>query len=197
MKSRLFREIQNLFEELGNSAMDALCPERIGDEVRTEELLWKAADLREKLNDKTIEALIRYQPLARDMRFIRAVLGSTYDTYRVVRHASRINVVLNISPDEKAEHVARDVFNLIRPWLNHGISAISRDARIPVDDLPFFESSFEELWEHFSKTDDPKIMAVLIHGEGIFNHTKHILSSALYYQLGRKGLEKSPILLIT
>ncbi|GAB6100794.1 hypothetical protein JCM16138_00170 [Thermococcus atlanticus] len=137
MKSRLFREIQNLFKELGNTAMDALCPETIGDEVRTEELLWKAADLREKLNDKTIEALIRYQPLARDMRFIRAVLGSTYDTYRVVRHASRINVVLNISPDEKAEHVARDVFNLIRPWLNHGISAIGRDARIPVDDLPF------------------------------------------------------------
>ncbi len=40
-------------------------------------------------------------------------------------------------------------------------------------------------------------MAVLIHGEGISNHTKHILSSALYYQMGRKGLEKSPILLIT
>lgn len=201
MKWKAMEKAQNLLEELGGTVLTAM--ETLEREAKenepgeVEELFWEAVDLRMKLNDVLIEILLRYQPLARELRFVRSALDSSYDLYRIARHLSRMEALLFIGSPECARDVAVGGMNLIRPWLTIGLEALTRGRPYPVEELPFLESSFEDFWNENVKTESPTAMGMLMHCEGIYNHTKNVLRSALYYLEGSKGLERTPILFIS
>ncbi|ASJ12215.1 hypothetical protein [Thermococcus thioreducens] len=200
MKRKLFARLKEWFEELGEITLTAtgtLIKEAQRNEYgQVDDLLWKAIDVKDELNDTVIEALIRCQPLARDMRFVRSIFTASYDAYRIVRHCSRVEAILTIDGRESARSTVIEGLMIIQPWLERGVSTFTRDEKPPVHELPFFESAFEEFWETNVKTDDPYVMGVLIHCEGIFNHTKHLLRAGVYYLDGSRGLEKTPILMV-
>ncbi|MEO2151747.1 MAG: phosphate transporter PhoU, partial [Thermococcus sp.] len=72
-----------------------------------------------------------------------------------------------------------------------------REKLYPVEELPLLESSFEDFWNENVKTESPMAMGMLMNCEGIYNHTKNVLRSALYYLEGSKGLGRVPILFIS
>ena len=201
MKWQAMEKARNLLEELGETVLTAMktleSEAKENEPGKVEELFWEAVDLRMKLNDVLIEILLRYQPLARELRFVRAALDSSYDLYRIARHLSRMDALIFIGSPECARDVALEGLGLIRPWLTLGIETLVRGKSYPVEDLPFLESSFENFWNKNVKTESPMTMGMLMHCEGIYNHTKNVLRSALYYLEGSKGLDRAPILFIS
>ncbi|NJE60890.1 PhoU domain-containing protein [Thermococcus sp. 21S7] len=201
MKWKAMEKARNLLEELGGMVLNGM--ETLEREAKenepgeVEDLFWEAVHLRMKLNDILIEILLRYQPLARELRFVRSALDSSYDLYRIARHLSRMEALLFIGSPECARDVAVDGLSLLRSWLAIGIESLVREKPYPVEELPFLELSFEEFWKGNVKTENPMVMATLMHCEGIYNHTKNVLRSALYYLEGSKGLERAPILFVS
>ncbi|QDA31145.1 phosphate transporter PhoU [Thermococcus indicus] len=201
MKLRNFARLKALSEELGTTVIEALrtlqVEARRNEYGEVEEYLWKAISIKADLQDALVESLIRYQPMARELRFVRALLDVSYDLYRISRHASRIETVLEIRGTESARETAVEALTIVLPWIETAVKALDGKFSIPAEELPFFNAEFEEFWNRNIKTEEPAVMAVMIHSEGIFNHTKHMLASAVYYVEGPKGLEKMPILLIS
>lgn len=201
MKLRSFSKLKALSEELGTVTIESLKTlqqeARRGEYGEIEEYLWQAISIKDELQDALIESLIRYQPLARDLRFIRSLFDASYDLYRITRHSSKVETVLKIRGTEPARETAVEALTIILPWIERAVNALSHGAKIPAEELPFFNAEFEDFWERNIKTEEPAVMAVMIHSEGMFNHTKHLLSSAVYYLEGPRGLEKTPILLVS
>lgn len=200
MKRKALEKARNLLKAEGNevvNGMKTLTAETQRNEYgRMEDLLWEVANTSEELNDVLIEILLRYQPMASELRFVRSALNVNYDLYRMMRHLSRIEVLLGLHGSEEQRDLVMEAMEIFHSWVIGGVEALVSKKEIPVEKLPFIEFEFNELWNSYVKTENPYVMGTLIHLAGFFNHTKNLLRSAVYYLLGSKGLKKTPILYI-
>jgi phosphate transport system protein len=200
MKRKALEKARNLLKAEGDevvNGMKTLTSEAQRNEYgRMEYLLWEVANISDELNDVLIEILLRYQPMASELRFVRSAFNANYDLYRMMRHLSRIEVLLSLRGSEEQRELVMEAMEVFHPWVVRGVEALVSKREIPLEELPFFEFEFNELWGSHVKTEDPYVMGTLIHMEGFFNHAKNLLRSAVYYILGSKGLERAPILYI-
>ncbi|AAL81133.1 phosphate transporter PhoU [Pyrococcus furiosus DSM 3638] len=194
MKKKALEKARNLLKTEGDYVINSM--ELLNTEAREEieNILWEVAYISENLNDILIEILLRYHPMATELRFVRSALNVNYDLYRMMRHLSRIEVLLKLHKSEEQGNLIEEAMKLFRPWVLRGIEALTEDKKIPIDELPFFEFEFNELWSSYIRTKDPYVVGTLIHLESFFSYVKNILRSAVYYFLGSRGVEETPML---
>ncbi|CAB49960.1 phosphate signaling complex PhoU family protein [Pyrococcus abyssi] len=165
MRNRLMGKLKFEIEKLGRITIDAI--KNIKDEERVEDLLWEAIDTRWELNDTAIEILIRFQPMARELRLVRACMDASYDLYRIVRHSEKLSKL-------PIDNYTTKLLSSLLPWLKMGISCLTGDSDLDLTDFPLYEDAFNEGLKMVDK-------AISVHLDSMFNHMKHVLASALYY----------------
>ncbi|MFA4640323.1 hypothetical protein [Pyrococcus kukulkanii] len=176
-------------ESLGGVTVEVL--RNMRSERMVEELRWKGMDLKWKANDIAIEILLRFQPLARELRFMRACIEVLHNLYRIARYVKGVS---KLCPNCE---VTKKAVKLLIPWIREDVEGLTGDRKINRNELPYLQEAFEEFNEEelpsqgLQNSDDARML------EGTFNHLKHILASPLYYQRGMKTLEGTPILYIT
>ncbi|WP_367883990.1 phosphate transporter PhoU [Thermococcus sp. JCM 11816] len=160
MKRKALEKARNLLRAEGDgviNGMRTLTTEVQRNEYgRMEDLLWEVANISEELNDVLIEILLRYQPMASELRFVRSAFNANYDLYRMMRHLSRIEVLLNLHGSEEQRDLVIEAMEIFHPpWVTGGVEALVSKREIPVEELPFIEFEFNELWDSYVRTETP------------------------------------------
>lgn len=161
MKRKALEKARNLLRAEGDgviNGMRTLTTEVQRNEYgRMEDLLWEVTNTSEELNNVLIEILLRYQPLASELRFVRSAFNANYDLYRMMRHLSCIEVLLNLHGSEEQRDLVMEAMEIFLPWVTRGVEALVSKREIPVEELPFIEFEFNELWDSYVRTETPTL----------------------------------------
>ncbi|MCS7141680.1 MAG: phosphate uptake regulator PhoU [Candidatus Nitrosocaldus sp.] len=139
--SNLLHDMSRVSQECVAMAIDAY----LNDRVVVQEVYAKTnqlAMLKEEVNDLAIELMIRYQPVAADLRFISSCMEVAYDLVRFGRYAYDIAQV---------REQFGDLSNCDKRMIASMSDIVSRMLR---DSIDAFNSKDKELAERLIRIDD-------------------------------------------
>ncbi|WP_456398242.1 phosphate signaling complex PhoU family protein [Palaeococcus sp. (in: euryarchaeotes)] len=190
------KQIEKILQEMGSTVLECINSlENIfeGGSDSIEDNSSKLHILRDELVEIATELLVRYQPMASDLRYIQASIDVSYDLYRVSRYAMEIERALKITGVSCEFRKSKQAFGIVREMIELALRAfLERDevstGRLleldkKVDEL--YITSIEELKENL---DICKAVEALIlrHLERMSDHAKYIGRAAVYVKEGRR-----------
>jgi phosphate transport system protein len=124
------KEMCEIVEEVASNVEDGLSNKKADLKPLLTELCKDAQIKEEQAVEMCVEALIRYQPFARDLRSITVAMKVAYDLSRICRYNRNISEVIeefNIRCDEPA---LLDLYQLAREMVRRSIGAyFGKDAK--------------------------------------------------------------------
>lgn len=158
------------------------------------ELSHKLRELKNKADEAVLEVIIRYQPMASDLRFVRSILEVSYDLYRISRYAYDIAVALDeagVSLGECMDQDIRESMDRVREMVSLTIdSFLSRNAE-NVERIKRIEEFVDSRYMDYFKSalasrDKCTIPRLLLmrYLERIADHCSYISDSILFITRG-------------
>ncbi|CAB49961.1 phosphate signaling complex PhoU family protein [Pyrococcus abyssi] len=187
-------QIRKLLAEMGKEALIALdyAKESLtGKENNAEEISAKLKILRSEVFEIATELLVRYSPVASDLRFIQGALDTSYDLYRISRYAMEIGRTARIVGGCYTERIKK-AFELSMEAVKISTEAFSTLNEVLVGRVleideavdKLYISSLEDLKKGYS---NPAEALILRHLERICDHAKEIGVKVLYVKEGKRG----------
>jgi phosphate transport system protein len=158
------------------------------------ELSHRLREAKARVDEAVLEVMVRYQPMASDLRFVRSVLEVSYDLYRISRYAYDIAVALDeagVSLSECMDTAMRESMSIVREMVSLTIdSFLSRDAG-NVERIKRMEEIVDSRYlDHFKNAltsrDKCTIPGLLLmrYLERIADHCSYISDSILFITRG-------------
>jgi phosphate transport system protein len=195
-------KLNNILVEMAKVSKDAvevsISAYRTGKiDVNVKEMAERLRVLHNEVSELAMELLARYQPVASDLRFIKACMEISYGFFRFGRYAYDIMEVLEIFGDlSKCDHTlvletAKRVQEMIEMSINAFVKKDLQAARkIPeMDD--FVDSKYRENLLSVLKKRERKIKChlsatlILRYLERIADHASYIAESVIYIVSGQ------------
>ena len=158
--------------------------------------------LQDEISELSVEMLARYQPLASDLRFIKACMEVSYGFSRFERYAYDISQIMSIYGDisscdkssiTKAGIQANEMIKLSIQAFKERNTAIARKIII-MDDIvdeiysTFVKQSMKE--DNKSTMCIVSITLILRYLERIADHATYIAESVIYIKTGERSVRK-------
>ena len=158
--------------------------------------------LQDEISELSVEMLARYQPLASDLRFIKACMEVSYGFSRFERYAYDISQIMSIYGDisscdkssiKKAAVQANEMIKLSIKAFKERDIAIARKIII-MDDIvdeiysTFVKQSMKE--DNTSTMCIVSITLILRYLERIADHATYIAESVIYVKTGERAVRK-------
>ena len=158
--------------------------------------------LQDEISELSVEMLARYQPLASDLRFIKACMEVSYGFSRFERYAYDISQIMSIYGDisscdkssiKKAAVQANEMIKLSIKSFRERDTAIARKIIIMDDIVDEIYSTFVK---QSMKEDDQNTMCIvsitliLRYLERIADHATYIAESVIYIKTGERAVRK-------
>lgn len=158
--------------------------------------------LQDEISELSVEMLARYQPLASDLRFIKACMEVSYGFSRFERYAYDISQIMSIYGDisscdkssiTKAGIQANEMIKLSIQAFKERNTAIARKIII-MDDIvdeiysTFVKQSMKE--DNKSTMCIVSITLILRYLERIADHATYIAESVIYVKTGERAVRK-------
>ena len=158
--------------------------------------------LQDEISELSVEMLARYQPLASDLRFIKACMEVSYGFSRFERYAYDISQIMSIYGDisscdkssiTKAGIQANEMIKLSIQAFKERNTAIARKIII-MDDIvdeiysTFVKQSMKE--DNTSTMCIVSITLILRYLERIADHATYIAESVIYVKTGERAVRK-------
>ena len=185
-------QMKKMIEQMANGSIEALKSARKsveGDFDSTEEISSRLHIIRSDVLELATELLVRYSPVASDLRFIQSAIDVSYDLYRISRYAMEIERTARIVKGpvelsrkafpltEEAVRLSVDAFRELDETLVGRLLELDRI----IDD--YYLRSLEALNENPEKAADALIMR---HLERISDHAKEIGARVVYIREGKR-----------
>ncbi|ASJ11275.1 PhoU family transcriptional regulator [Thermococcus sp. P6] len=149
--------------------------------------------LREELLDIGTELLVRYQPMASDLRYIQASIDVSYDLYRISRYSMEIERTLKITGVDCEFGRAKETLKTVRDMVEKAVEAFMYKNEVLVGEVikmdndvdEAYINSLERLNQEMSKCT--AIEALIIrHLERMSDHARSIAGEAAYVKSGKR-----------
>ncbi|AIU69302.1 PhoU family transcriptional regulator [Thermococcus eurythermalis] len=185
-------QMKKMIREMANGSMEALESARRsieGDFDSTEEISSRLHIIRADVLELATELLVRYSPVASDLRFIQSAIDVSYDLYRISRYAMEIERTTRIV--KGSVELSRKAFPLTEEAVRLSVDAfreldetlVGRLLEIDRQIDKYYLLSLEALNESPEKAADALIMR---HLERISDHSKEIGARVIYIREGRR-----------
>lgn len=141
-------QLKKLINEMGNDALNSLENARKslkGEFNSTEEISSKLHLLRNEVLDIATELLVRYSPVASDLRFIQSSIDVSYDLYRISRYAMEIERTAKIVGAEESELI-REGFELTVEAVKTAIEAFENLDEVSAGKLLEIDNRIDDLY---------------------------------------------------
>ncbi|AAL81134.1 PhoU family transcriptional regulator [Pyrococcus furiosus DSM 3638] len=146
--------------------------------------------LRNEVLDIATELLIRYSPVAGDLRFIQSSIDVSYDLYRISRYAMEIERTVKIVKAEESD-ILKEGFELTIEAVKTAIKAFENLDEVLAGKLLEIDNRVDELYIISLKnlkdqTSSPVEALIMRHLERISDHAKEIGARVVYVKEGKR-----------
>ncbi|AEC51150.1 putative protein Phosphate transport system regulator [Pyrococcus sp. NA2] len=104
--------IKKILEEMARTDLDMM--DDVIGKGDIQDIPSKMLLLREEIRDIATELIVRYQPVARDLRYIQASLDVSYDLFRISRYIFEIRRTLELSGVDVEELEITNAISLVK-----------------------------------------------------------------------------------
>lgn len=185
-------QLKKIIGKMANGAVQSLESARCsleGDFDSTEEIASKLHILRGEVLDLATELLIRYSPMAGDLRFIQSTIDVSYDLYRISRYAMEIERTTKIV--EGSAKLSLKAFPLAEEAVRVSVDAFSELDETLVGRLLELDRQVDKYYlsslAALNKTPEmAKDALIMRHLERISDHAKEIGARVVYIKEGRR-----------
>jgi len=189
------KEMFSLGIESFQKSMDGLFRYR-NVEGEVYEYARRLRDLYEEISDIATELIARYQPVARDLRYIRSCMNIAYDVLRVGRYALEVTrssrmlgslLECDLTPIAKAREVVEDMLSgSIQAFLNNDLEAARRVREMDVKIDEIYRESLRAASLERGMTPECGVAVVLAlrNLERLADHATNICDAVEYVELG-------------
>ncbi|ASJ12216.1 phosphate signaling complex PhoU family protein [Thermococcus thioreducens] len=188
-------QIRKLLVEMGNGALEALESARKsldGEFDGTVETASKLHILRNEILDIATELLVRYSPMAGDLRFIQSAIDVSYDLYRISRYAMEIERTMRIVKPDCLPELSKEGFEVTVKAVKTAVEAFSNLDEMSAGRLLELDEKVDELYlkslENLREPRECSALDALIlrHLERISDHAKEIGARVVYIKEGKR-----------
>jgi len=159
--------------------------------------LCKEAQIKEEqIVEMCVEALIRYQPFARDLRSITVAMKVAYDLSRICRYHRNISEVLeefNIRCDEPAlMELYREAYNMVRESLEAYFGKDAKAAAAIIKRDAVVDEGYRAILRKYAASPGTSGNCILFNGitariiERMADHACYISHETIYLVTGRR-----------
>ncbi|MDK2870053.1 MAG: phosphate transport system protein [Pyrococcus sp.] len=186
-------QLKKLLREMGKEAIKSLESARKslrGELNSAVEISSKLHILRNEVLDIATELLIRYSPVAGDLRFIQSSIDVSYDLYRISRYAMEIERTVKIVKAEESD-ILKEGFELTIEAVKTAIKAFENLDEVLAGKLLEIDNRVDELYIISLKnlkdqTSSPVEALIMRHLERISDHAKEIGARVVYVKEGKR-----------
>ncbi|WP_010478425.1 phosphate signaling complex PhoU family protein [Thermococcus zilligii] len=187
-------KLRKLITEMGEMALLSLEGARKsleGERNSVEEISSKLHIMREEVLDIATELLVRYSPVAGDLRFIQSAIDVSYDLYRVSRYAMEIERTARIVESVRPTPLLERGFSLTEEALKTAIEAFQNLEEANYGKLLELDKEIDELYisslRGMKQEKCPPFEALIMrHLERISDHAKEIGARVVYIREGKR-----------
>lgn len=196
---RLRSMTMDMAEMSQHSISKALDGYRTGEDVSgaVKEISDRIEILRDEVSELAVEVIARYQPVAKDLRFIRTCMEISYDFTRFGRYAYEISLINSmVDVEQCGNETVNQVAEVIRQMIRDAIDSFSQEDQDKAESLHHLDervdeeylSRIREMIENGEHDIDCALAEALLlrHLERIGDHACYIASSVLYMVTGQK-----------
>ncbi len=185
-------QLKKMIGRMANGAVEALESARKsleGDFDSTVEIASRLHIMRADVLDLSTELLIRYSPVAVDLRFIQSVIDVSYDLYRISRYAMEIERTARLV-DGPAE-LSKKAFPLTEEAVRLSVDALRELDETLVGRLLELDRRIDEYYllslkELNERPETARDALVMRHLERISDHAKEIGARIVYIKEGKR-----------
>ncbi|NJF25755.1 phosphate uptake regulator PhoU [Thermococcus sp. Bubb.Bath] len=186
-------QLRKLINEMGNDALNSLENSKKsleGEFNSTEEISSKLHLLRNEVLDIATELLVRYSPVASDLRFIQSSIDVSYDLYRISRYAMEIERTARIVGAEESE-LLKEGFELTVEAVKTATEAFENLDEVSAGKLLEIDNRIDDLYiqslENLKSSASSPVEALIMrHLERISDHAKEIGARVVYVKEGKR-----------
>ncbi|WP_297498126.1 phosphate uptake regulator PhoU [Thermococcus sp.] len=188
-------QLKKLIREMGNNALSSLqrASKSLGGEGDS------IADISSELHilhgevlNIATELLVRYSPVAGDLRFIQSAIDVSYDLYRISRYAMEIERTAKVvGPFEMTPLLSRG-FNLTLEALKTAVEAFENLDEVATGRLLELDREIDDLYiQSLQGIKNPEKCSpvealIMRHLERISDHAKDIGAQVIYIKEGKR-----------
>ncbi|MFP3190000.1 MAG: PhoU domain-containing protein [Thermoproteota archaeon] len=196
-----FQKLEYILKEMSIEAlksMDLLTYFKRQQTVKDlKEISDRLRKLKEEAGTLILEIIVRYQPAATDLRFVKSSLEITYDLYRISRYSYDIALALedaNLSLEECLDEDIQSNIERVKNMLNLTIKAIVKRSVELATEIKEMDQSIDEAYkEYFHKALEFKggkcavaNLLIMRYLERIADHCSYIADEILFIIKGAK-----------
>ncbi|HIH72397.1 MAG: Phosphate transport system regulator [Thermococcales archaeon 44_46] len=190
------KQMEKLLQEMGETTIEcANSIEKILDREwdNIEDKSSKLHILREEIIDIATELLVRYQPVASDLRYIQASIDVSYDLYRISRYAMEIERTIKITNPNCEFRDVKNALKTVNEMIKTAVEAFLSKDELLVGKLIEMDTKIDRRYIDSIKAlkeqpDLCKAVEALIirHLERISDHAKYIGGATIYVKNGKR-----------
>lgn len=190
------REMQVIIDTVASEIDDGLSNKKSGLKSLLTELCKEAQINEEQIVEMCVEALIRNQPFARDLRSITVAMKVSYDLSRICRYHRNISEVLeefNIRCDEPALlALYRQAHKMVKQSLEAYLSKDEKAAAAIIASDEAIDTGYRAILRKYAKSAGSSGNCVLFTGitariiERMADHACYISHETIYLVTGRR-----------
>ncbi|QDA31146.1 phosphate uptake regulator PhoU [Thermococcus indicus] len=189
------KQIRKLLNEMGENAVTALENAKAsfgGETDGTEDIASKMHIIRGEVLDIATELLVRYSPMASDLRFIQSAVDVSYDLYRISRYAMEIERTVKILRPRRMPELSERGFEITVRAVRTALGAFENLNEVDAGRLLELDDAIDELYlrslEELEEPDKEKALNALVlrHLERICDHATEIGAKVIYVKDGRR-----------
>ncbi|ASI99702.1 phosphate signaling complex PhoU family protein [Thermococcus celer] len=188
-------QIRKLIIEMGTGSLDALESARKsldGEFNGTVETASRLHLMRDEVLDIATELLVRYSPVAGDLRFIQSAIDVSYDLYRISRYAMEIERTMRVVKPDCVPGLSKEGFEVTVKAVRTAIDGFSNLDETSAGRLLELDEKIDGLYlkslENLRDPDRCSAVDALIlrHLERISDHAKEIGARVVYIREGKR-----------
>ncbi|ACS90924.1 MULTISPECIES: phosphate uptake regulator PhoU [Thermococcus] len=190
------KQIEKILQEMGGTVLECVNSlESVlgGEGDSIEDNSSKLHILRNELVEIATELLVRYQPMASDLRYIQASIDVSYDLYRISRYSMEIERTLKITNPGCEFERSKQALKIVKKMVELALRAFLEGDETSVGRLLESDEKVDKLYlasiEELNKDSNIcKAVEALIlrHLERMSDHTTYIGGSAIYVIKGER-----------
>ncbi len=188
--------IREIVEKMGKMSIESLVKAKEATEGKYNsafEISQKLKEMRKELLDIATELLVRYSPVARDLRFIQSAIDVGYDLYRISRYSLEIERTSKIVNIDKPDADIKKAFDIVLRAVDIAVDSFVNSDESNVGQVFELDNEMDELYlkslEELKREDDGCKTAkalLLRHLERIGDHAKEIAERVVYLVEGKR-----------
>ncbi len=190
------REMYNIVESAGSEIDDGLSNKKRNLKTTLTEQCQEAQIMEEQTVEMCIEAMIRHQPFARDLRAVSAAMKVSYDLSRICRYLRNIAEILEEFDVECDDPDLLPLYREGRKMIHLSLEAyFGKDAKAAADIIKSDEvvdRGYEAILNRYAMAEKKSGSCILFNGitariiERMADHASYISHETIYLVTGRR-----------